>query len=100
MKRSNLMKFLNKTNSLAIALAGVLSASANAATHNIESVTITQLFNSTFDGRFSKAVSDDGSFFGAVPILLTQHLVLTALSTSLKLVISLEVATSTLMELN
>ena len=62
------MKFLNKTNNLAIALAGVLSASANAATHNIESVTITQLFSSTFDGLvFTKAVTDDGSFFGNVP---------------------------------
>ena len=62
------MKFLNKTNSLALALAGVLSASANAATHNIESVTITQLFSSTFDGLvFTKAVTDDGSFFGNVP---------------------------------
>lgn len=45
-----------------------MSASTLAADYVIDSVEIKQLFSATFDGLvFSKTLSDDGTFFGAVP---------------------------------
>ena len=56
-----------KSITAAIALSATASI-AQAGTYSIESVTISQLFSSTFDGLvFSKSVTDDGSFFGVVP---------------------------------
>lgn len=56
-----------KSTAAAIAMLATASV-AQADTYTIESVEITQLFSATFDGLvFQKAVSDDGSFFGAVP---------------------------------
>jgi len=56
-----------KSITAAIALSATASI-AQADTYSIESVTISQLFSSTFDGLvFSKSVTDDGSFFGVVP---------------------------------
>jgi hypothetical protein len=56
-----------KSITAAIALTATASI-AQAGTFAIESATVTQLFSSTFDGLvFSKAVTDDGSFFGNVP---------------------------------
>jgi hypothetical protein len=62
------MKFLDRKNGLAFALAGLISTSASANQYEIDSVTITQLFSSTFDGLVMEvAVEDDGTFFGNVP---------------------------------
>ena len=62
------MKFLFLTNSLAIALAGVLSASANAANTVLKKCDH-YFFTATFDGLvWFKAVVDDGSFFGMYQI--------------------------------
>ena len=60
---------MNSIKSITAAIALTATASiAQAGTYSIESATVNQLFSSTFDGLvFSKSVTDDGSFFGAVP---------------------------------
>jgi len=56
-----------KTTATALVMTAAASI-AHAGTYTIESAQINQLFSSTFDGLvFSKSVTDDGSFFGAVP---------------------------------
>lgn len=65
------MKLFKKAALTAVVTASALvsfAAQAQQQTCDITSATVTQLFSTTFDGLvFSKAVSDDGTFFGNVP---------------------------------
>jgi hypothetical protein len=59
--------FTASAKNIAFLAATFASASSHAASYNIETVEITQLFSATFEGFAFRAVSDDGTFFGDVP---------------------------------
>jgi|GEM_PF-725409 len=59
--------FTASAKKIAFLAATFASASSHAASYNIETVEITQLFSATFEGFALRSVSDDGSFFGDVP---------------------------------
>ena len=65
------MKLIKKAAITAVMTASALASFATHAqqqTCDISSAVVTQLFSTTFDGIvFSKAVTDDGSFFGDIP---------------------------------
>ena len=65
------MKIFQKAALTAVVTASALISFASQAqqqTCDVTSATVTQLFSTTFDGLvFSKAVTDDGTFFGDVP---------------------------------
>jgi len=62
------MKPLKTTIAAIISAASLTSTMAQSATFDIDSVTLDQLFSSTFDGLvYQESVGNDGSFFGVIP---------------------------------